>query len=267
MYFPPAAFDPGPLATVVGFATLLFLLLTPYVTSGLPRLSAVFTRPPGFVAAGLALSAVELAAVVAFHTTAVDGITLRELMPLELQGAAPEWRALVGDASPLWLVSGAVAVLFATFVVWAVRERARVPEPGHIPSARWSDWEMRLYRVGLPLGMLSSAVVYYSVLYPLLAAYLGPLTGVLAVALVAGWQHRASGPAAMLLFCLAEGFFLMVYAFALPGGLVLPLLFWVVFAALLGRMTARQRLHELGEPTLEVTVLDADGAPVPRRDG
>ncbi|MEU0491294.1 hypothetical protein ABZ249_18855 [Nocardiopsis sp. NPDC006139] len=266
MYFPPAAFDPGPAATVIGFALLLFLLAVPYAVSALPRIAPVFTRPSGLVALTLLLSAVEVAAVIAFHATAVHGLTLRDLVPGGFQETAPEWRILVGEEPPLWLVSGAVAALFATFVVWAVRERARVPEPRHTPLARWSGGEMLLYRASLPLGLSCGVAAYYLVLYPLLAAHFGPLTGVLVVALVSGCQYRTSGPAAMLWCCVIEAGLLGLYAFVLPGGLAAPLLLWSLFGVVLGRMAARQRLGELGDPVLEVTVLDADGAPVPRRE-
>ncbi|WP_306369284.1 hypothetical protein [Nocardiopsis sp. CC223A] len=267
MYFPPATFEPGPTATVIGFATLLFLFLTPYLVSGLHRARAVLTRPSGLAGLTLALSAVELAAVVAFHTTAVRGLTLRDLAPGDIQLHGPEWRVLVGDVPPLWLVTGAVAVLFATFVVWASRNRSRVPEAPQVQLAQWSDRDMRRYRANLLLGMLSSVAVYYLVLYPLLAVYFGPLTGVLAVAMLAGWQYRASGAATMLAVCLSEGSILGFYVFVAPGGLILPLLWSVGFALLIGRRTAEQRAREIGAPALEVTVLDADGAPVPRREG
>lgn len=266
MYFPPATFDPGPVATAIGFATLLFLILTPYLVSGLLRARAVFTRPFGVAGLTVALSAVEMAAVVAFHTTAVRGLTPRDLAPGDIRLQGPEWQMLVGDVPALWLVTGTVAVLFATFVVWALRNRSRVPEASQVRLAQWSDRDLRWYRVNLLLGMLSSVAVYYLVLYPLLAVYFGPLTGVLAVAMLAGWQYRASGAAAMLAACLSEGSILVFYAFVAPGGVILPLLLWSGFALLTGRRTAEQRVHELGEPALEVTVLDADGAPVPRRE-
>ncbi len=92
MYFPPAAFDPGPAATVIGFALLLFLLAVPYAVSALPRIAPVFTRPSGLVALTLFLSAVEVAAVIAFHATAVHGFTLWSLFGVVLGRMAARQR-------------------------------------------------------------------------------------------------------------------------------------------------------------------------------
>ncbi|MFD6953680.1 hypothetical protein A6A08_17515 [Nocardiopsis sp. TSRI0078] len=280
MYFHPPTLDPGPVATLIGFVTLVFLMAQPLLTRPLARRLGEPTEPgrPSPLMRlhhlGACLSFVEVLAAAAFVGTArvltpADiGIT-----PPRLQAYDPDVPSPLADDPVSWIGTAVVLVWAALFVAALLVARhlegARPAEPamGGIQLADLTDAEVRWMVWYTALGGLCTTAVFFVVVYPLVTVLVGPLAAAVTIALLLGGQQWGNGFQQMFTMAVYGLMLTLSHAFLTSGSLLVPVAIWCVFAYFYGRLLRRQRrrLSHAARP-MEVTMLDAGGDPV-RRPG
>lgn len=280
MYFHPPTLDPGWLATLVGLATLLLLLVQPLLVRSLTR------RPgqPGRVSPltrrrrlGALLSLTEVLAAAAFVASA-DVVTPADLGLIvpRLQGHEPEAPSPLAGDLVSWVGTVVILVAAAAFVAALVVQRRHDGAGGSGPASgpedpvNWGDAEWRWALGHVTLGGLATTVVLFVVVYPLVTVFVGPLPAVAAVALALGWQEWGQGVRPMLTMAAYGALVALCHAILFSGSLFVPLVAWCLAAYCYVRylrllVRHYQRLTGQAAP-MEVTMLDADGNPV-RRPG
>ncbi|MFF8763808.1 hypothetical protein ACF07Q_04770 [Nocardiopsis dassonvillei] len=276
MYFHPPTLDPGWLATLVGLATLLLLLVQPLLVRSLTR------RPgrPGRVSPltrrrrlGALLSLTEVLAAAAF-VAAADVVTSADLGLIvpRLQGHEPEAPSPLAGDLVSWVGTVVVLVAAAAFVAALVVQRRHDGAGGSGPASgpedpvNWGDAEWRWALGHVTLGGLATTVVLFVVVYPLVTVFAGPLAAVAAVALLLGGQQWGNGYQQTLVLTAYGALMALCHAFLSAGSLFVPVVFWCALAYAYGRSLRQQRLQISQAAPMEVTMLDADGNPV-RRPG
>jgi hypothetical protein len=279
VYFHPPALVPGPTATLIGLAALLFLLVQPWLMRPLTRRlgePAEPGRPSPMTRlhrAGAWASLAELLLAVAFVGSArVATPADIGLVPPRLQEYDPGAPPLLAGDPLSWAGTAAVlawaALFVAALLVERYRDGVRAEAPGgprvHIPDPTGAEWRGALW--SFTLGGLSTTVVLFVVVYPLVTVFVGPLPAVAAIALLLGGQQWGGGFQQMLLMAAYGLLMALCHAFLSAGSLLVPVAFWCALAYFYGRSLRQQRLQVYGAAPIEVTVLDADGNPV-RRTG
>ncbi|NYH55041.1 MULTISPECIES: hypothetical protein [Nocardiopsis] len=277
MYFHPPTFDPGPAATLIGLGLLLaYVVLPPLMLVFHRRLrkEVAAGRREGIVRsyrAALWLSLAEILVVALFVGSAASvGAADIGLSPPAVQWAD----GVFGNGAILfpWL-------LLAVFAAINVSNGRKAADPVHRAALARSlgpaqaalmpadGRENRWGALGLAVSMTTQVLVFYVVFYPLFMVFFGdPLPVVVALALLETWAWLGRGFGTMLIMGYFSAMVLATYAWAVPGCLLVPLVFWGVFAganAMAGRGWYGHT-EESYTPPLEVTVLDADGDPVQR---
>ncbi len=274
MYFHPPTLDPGPLATLVGLATLLFLLVQPL----LRRLDA--SAGPGRASAwrrrrrlGAWLSLAEVLAAAAFVATAdvVTSADLGLLVP-RLQGYESDAPSPLAGDLVSWAGTVVILVAAALFTAALVVQRRRdgARESRQLTGAdnplNWGDAEWRWALWSITLRGLATTVVLFVVVYPLVTVFVGPLSAAVAVALVLGWQKWGSGFRPMSAMAAYGLLVALCHAILFSGSLFVPLVTWCLAAycyVRYARLVIRQYQQLTGQAApMEVTMLDADGNPV-----
>ncbi|WP_017568816.1 hypothetical protein [Nocardiopsis halotolerans] len=284
MYFHPPTLDPGPLATLIGLALLVFLIIQPLATRplvrrlGEPVEPGRPTRRTRLFHVGMALSLVELLGAAVFVATArVVTPSDLNLILLRTQEYGSSARPLLAGNLVAW--TGTVAALTGAvmFVAALVLEKRRsgaassATEPAGPPvltdaERRWAVWSFTL-------GGLSTTVVLFVVVYPMVTVFAGPAPAIAAIALAFGWHQWESGHSQMLVMAMYGLLLALSHAQLFSGSLFVPLAAWCLVSYLYARQLTmlRDRLRQQPgqytpwKPMLQVTMLDADGNPVPRR--
>ncbi|WP_223830383.1 hypothetical protein [Nocardiopsis quinghaiensis] len=105
----------------------------------------------------------------------------------------------------------------------------------------------------------------FVVVYPLVTVFVGPMAAAAAIALIMGGQQWGSGFQQMFTMAVYGLLMALTHAFLTSGSLFVPVAAWCAFAYLYGRALRRHRLRlSQAAAPLEVTMLDAEGTPVPR---
>ncbi|MFL1431568.1 MULTISPECIES: hypothetical protein [unclassified Nocardiopsis] len=276
--FHPPTFDPGPLATAVGLALLAHQIVTPLLHRRPIRRARTLARDGDHSAIArwnrrsVWECLVQLVAVTVFvgSATVVTPVDLGIFWPVMI--TEPSGR---GQVTMLFLLVFSVLSLvlgYALSVRAARAERAGLPlpkgalTPDQLSLIPRTAREQRARILPIALTALTLPMVNFVVFYPLLCSLTGdPLTVLFLLLCLGYWTWSPQGRQVTLALGSlgAAGTFM----FASDGSLLLPVALWAVYA-LQDVLCTRPFLgQEPAAPTLEVTVLDADGAPVPRRDG
>ncbi|PDP89619.1 hypothetical protein CQJ94_00170 [Glycomyces fuscus] len=276
MYFHPPTLDPGPFAVLIGLAALLFLLAQPLLMRPLTRRlgePAEPGRPSPLTRlhrAGAWVSLAEVLLAAAFVGSA-RVLTPADvgLAPPRLQGYDPGVPPLLAGDPVSWAGTAAVLVWAALFVAALLVERyrdgARAGAPAgriRLPDPAGAEWRGMLW--SFTLGGLSTTVVLFVVVYPLVTVFVGPLAAVAAIALLLGGQQWGSGFQQMSAMAAYGLLTALCHAFLFAGSLAAPVASWCALAYLYGRSLRQRRLQLYGAAPIEVIVLDADGNPVQR---
>ncbi|WP_444959961.1 hypothetical protein [Nocardiopsis sp. M1B1] len=279
MYFHPPTLDPGWLATLVGLATLLFLLAQPLLLWPLTRHlgePAEPGRPSPLtrlqrVTVWVSMAEVLLAVVFVGSARVLTPADIG-LVPPRLHGYDPEAPPVLADDPVAWAGTAAVLVWIALFVAALLVQRHRDGVRGQTPPGQrvhlpdLTDAEWRSMPWSFALGGLATTVALFVVVYPLVTVFVGPLAAVAAVALLLGGQQWGNGYQQTLVLTAYGALMALCHAFLSAGSLFVPVVFWCVLAYAYGRSLRQQRLQISQTAPMEVTMLDADGNPV-RRPG
>ncbi|WP_159943237.1 MULTISPECIES: hypothetical protein [unclassified Nocardiopsis] len=277
MYFHPPTFDPGPVAALIGLGLLAFHLLLPLVQFPLLRrlrrqvLEGERAGVVRMAQGALWLSLAELLAVVLFVGSAAS-VTAADIGFAPLAVHRPESDTLTAAVLVMWSS-------FGVFVALGVRNGLRAGRVADTADTRRVDpaqlallprrgREMRWTTLSLVVSFPVHTAVVYAVFVPLLMTLLGdPMLVLLVLVAVEGWGYLGRGAPTVVLMGSFGAMALFTYLFVLPGSLLVPLLYWALFVTA-DRMGARGWYGYTGgteSAPMEVTMLDAEGNPVPSR--
>lgn len=280
MHFPLPTFVPGPVATAIALVLLAYHVVSPPLLWRLrTRRDRRRTEPdPTPMASEFRLGTwclpVEALLVMAFLGTATA------VSPADIGWAAPA----VADPEPLGhLLAGAGGLaVFVLLVLALARSHLKLlahVRAGALPSGVRREDLLPSPRDRRELGfmagccavtVLSQVLVVYTVLFPVLAQVFGSaLLAALVLGLLGGWQYVGQGGGMIGTMAVLSTAGLLVYALLLPGSLLVPVLLWVsYYAVVTGVAIALARLpipqNSRSRHPVEVTMLDADGNPVER---
>ncbi|CAL9358635.1 hypothetical protein SUDANB121_00628 [Nocardiopsis dassonvillei] len=276
--FHPPTFEPGPLAAAVGLVLLVHQIVTPLLYRRPMRRARTLARGGDYSALARwnRRSAweclVQLVMVMVFvgSATVVTPVDLGIFWPVMITESSGRGQVVMLLLSVFLVLSPALGYVLSVRAARAERAGRPLPKgaltPEQLSLVPRTAREQRARILPVALTALTLPMVNFVVLYPLLCSLTGdPLTVLFLLLCLGYWTWSPQGKQVTLALGSlgAAGTFM----FASDGSLLLPVALWAVYALQDVLCLLPFLGQEPATPALEVTVLDADGEPVRRREG